>query len=432
MSGDLPVPSPAKYAWTFVAVMAVIPCLPALAQVQYADAATINEAAGMMKTRMVDAITVRNVCSTRFPARTREIDGKLDAWKLKEKAIIEKADLYLKEYEGRPEYNAMIYRASSALESQLKVLSDPMLAYRCSLLFDDLLSGVWRTRTPKMYRLLEQAEDPTQPESKAARFNEGKTAFEKGDFETALARFRPLAEGGYAPAENGLGLMYQLGSGVAKDEAEALKWYRRAAAQDDPQAEFNLGLAYEKGHGVAKDEGEAVAWYRKAAQRGHGEAQNSLAVMYTSGRGVAQDGGEGLKWYRLAAEQGNPRAQYNLGGRYAAANDHVEALKWYRKAAAQDYADAFNNLGAMYVAGKGVAQDSAEARRLFLAGAALGSPGAQFNLANMYADGSYGSPKDMTQAIKWWQKAAAQGFRPAQEELRQLKLGWDGASAPAQ
>ena len=48
---------------------------------------------------------------------------------------------------------------------------------------------------------------------------------------------------------------------MTKDDVEAVKWYRRAAEQNDAMAQSNLGGCYAKGQGVAKDEMEAVKWY---------------------------------------------------------------------------------------------------------------------------------------------------------------------------
>jgi len=46
---------------------------------------------------------------------------------------------------------------------------------------------------------------------------------------------------------------------------EAVKWYRKAAEQNDAEAQFNLGNCYANGDGVAKDEVEAVNWFHSAA-----------------------------------------------------------------------------------------------------------------------------------------------------------------------
>ena len=70
------------------------------------------------------------------------------------------------------------------------------------------------------------------------------------------------------------------GQGVAKDEVEAVKWYRKAAEQNDAEAQNNLGLCYANGQGVAKDEVEAVKWYRKAAEQNYAEAQYNLGLCY--------------------------------------------------------------------------------------------------------------------------------------------------------
>lgn len=64
-----------------------------------------------------------------------------------------------------------------------------------------------------------------------------------------------------------LGHYYEKGICVAKDEAEAFKWYRRAA-EKCPEGQFELGYCYEKGIGTAPDRAEAVKWYARAAEEG--------------------------------------------------------------------------------------------------------------------------------------------------------------------
>jgi TPR repeat protein len=64
--------------------------------------------------------------------------------------------------------------------------------------------------------------------------------------------------------------------GVAKNEAEAVSWYRKAADKGESLAMFNLGHMLANGWGVSKNEAEAVSWYRKAARLGVKEAQDAL------------------------------------------------------------------------------------------------------------------------------------------------------------
>ena len=62
-----------------------------------------------------------------------------------------------------------------------------------------------------------------------------------------------------------LGCCYGNGEGVEKDEAESVKWYRKAAEQGNADAQYNLGCCYDNGHGVEKDQVEAYAFYNLAA-----------------------------------------------------------------------------------------------------------------------------------------------------------------------
>ena len=69
------------------------------------------------------------------------------------------------------------------------------------------------------------------------------------------------------------------------------------------QAQCNLGIMYENGQGVQQDDAEAVKWYRRAAEQGHAEAQYNLGVMYDDGQGVQQDVSEAFFWLEKAASQ---------------------------------------------------------------------------------------------------------------------------------
>src|ERR1035438_9886500 len=69
-----------------------------------------------------------------------------------------------------------------------------------------------------------------------------------------LADIRAKAERGDAQSQNELGATFSVGKlGVMKDEVEAVKWWRKAAEQNNAMAQYNLGLCYCDGEGVAKD-----------------------------------------------------------------------------------------------------------------------------------------------------------------------------------
>ena len=96
----------------------------------------------------------------------------------------------------------------------------------------------------------------------------GVAAARAGDYATALREWRPLAETGNRDAQFNLGLLYENGLGVARDDAEALAWYRRAAERGDAGAQYNVGQFYAFGRGVAPNGVLAVAWITVAAENG--------------------------------------------------------------------------------------------------------------------------------------------------------------------
>ncbi len=175
-------------------------------------------------------------------------------------------------------------------------------------------------------------------------YQDGRKAYNRGDYATALKELRPLAEQGHAEAQYLLGYMYYKGRGVGQDGAATVQWLRKAAEQGDVKAQYLLGYIYYKGQGIGQDDEKAAKWLRKAAEQGDAKAQFYLGEMYYKGKIVEQDGEEAVKWVYKAAEQGLNRAQYLLGEMYykgkGVSKDNEEAVKWVRKAAEQDYDQA--------------------------------------------------------------------------------------------
>src|ERR671918_83753 len=182
-----------------------------------------------------------------------------------------------------------------------------------------------------------------------------------------LAEIRAGADKGDAKGRYELGRAFFSGIlGVAKDEAEAVKWFRKAAEQNLADAQFSLGVCYAIGQGVAKDDAEAVKWFRKAAEQNVADAQYNLGVCYANGQGVTEDDAEAVKWFRKAAEQNLADAQYNLGVCYdsgeGVAKDEGEAYKWWPLAAARGNDDAKYNI--TIVENKMTREQIAEGQRL--------------------------------------------------------------------
>lgn len=221
-------------------------------------------------------------------------------------------------------------------------------------------------------------------------FEDGRAAYQAGDYEKALAILRPLAEQGNSQAQVTLGIMYDYGQGVKQDDKEAMKWYIKAAEQGIPVVQHDVGVKYFQGMGVEQDYKEAAKWWEMSANAGLADSEFNLGLLYYRGLGLEKDYTKAAELFRKAAEQGHSHAQYSLAVMYAFGNgmekDYAEALKWFRKSADQ-----------------GVAQ-------------------AQFNLGVFYENG-YGLEKDMDKAREWYRKAADQGLEEAQKKLAALARG---------
>jgi TPR repeat protein len=105
------------------------------------------------------------------------------------------------------------------------------------------------------------------------------SAFQRTDYATAMALWRPLAEQGNALAQFNLGVMYDKGDGVPQDYAAAVTWFRKAAAQGDVLAQHFLGLMYYQGEGVVQDLVQAHMWLNLAVSRSTAAERHSIPLV---------------------------------------------------------------------------------------------------------------------------------------------------------
>lgn len=139
----------------------------------------------------------------------------------------------------------------------------------------------------------------------------GIDAWQKGDYVSAVAIWRPLAEAG------------------------------------DPDASFNMGQAYRLGRGVLVDLGTAQSWLERAAEKDHVDAQTTLGLL------LFQNGNqpEGLKWLKKGSEKGDPRAMLVYGTALfngdGVPQDPVLGYAYVSRSAAQGLEPARNTLAQM-------------------------------------------------------------------------------------
>ena len=189
----------------------------------------------------------------------------------------------------------------------------------------------------------------------------GRTLFLAGEYVTALAMLRPLADAGNPVAQNilGVSLTERNGAYGTYDAAEGFRYLLAAGAQNFGPAMQNLGDTYDETHdGFAPNIEESSRWFIAAAELGYEPAFNGAAFALVYGHGVAEDGAAG-RIFLDRALNGDYRA-YTLGllGDLAyfgqgQAQDLVLSLEYYLQAAEAGNAEAAWYAAFQYMSGEG-------------------------------------------------------------------------------
>ena len=241
----------------------------------------------------------------------------------------------------------------------------------------------------------------------AADFAAGMSAYQRGDFEAAVAEWRPLAEQVDAKSQEMIGFMYLQGQGVPRGDLLAVQWYRRAAEQGHAGSQNSLGVLYESGRGTPKDYATAAEWYRRAAEQGYVDAKNNLGRAYMEGRGVPANYPEARRLFSEAAAEGWGQAMINLGRMHQLGRgmkvDLEEASRWYVRAA-----DAGLTGRARTHLVEAAKRGSDAAATWLHDTANSGDPAVQRELGLMYSSG-VGTLQDFVRAHLWLNLAAALG-----------------------
>jgi len=180
---------------------------------------------------------------------------------------------------------------------------------------------------------------------------------------------------------------------------------RHRADADDPKDQATLGLCYQTGVGVKRDNARAVEWYKKAAAKGHAGAQNNLGMMYDQSIGVPRDSAKARELYVSAANAGLADAEFNVGLDFASEKNFEDARKWYQKAADQGHLRALNNLGNIYLLGRGVPVDLEQAKKYLIKPATAGIAVSQFGMA-----AAFFFQKDAAEAMPWLRRSMQGGY----------------------
>ena len=228
--------------------------------------------------------------------------------------------------------------------------------------------------------------------------------------------------------------------GNKNNDAEAIAWYEKAAAQGHIEAMVQAAdvITYTVGD-VIKDENgnitiemndemteQARAWYEKAAEKGHVLAMIRLADHYEDVEGLEE---QTFGWYKKAADKNDAYAMFKTAECYeqgiGTKKDYEEALKLYIKAAEAGQEEAVLSAAKLLVLGHNL--DDAGMRNVFqrcLRMAEQGNTKAMTITAKLYLNGK-GTEKNSEIALEWYQKAADNEENPDSEACYLLAKAYE-------
>ncbi len=238
----------------------------------------------------------------------------------------------------------------------------------------------------------------------------------------SFKKFQEMASLGHVEAQFQLGKIYDR----KKRYKRALKWYQRAADQDNIMALDILSARHFLGFRAPKDAQKSLAYKIRvlplklqSIKDGDLTFLQSVIDSYNLGVFIPEEYKEWPHWLTKILEKDYP---YKLGLIYLRGKilgfDIEKAIYWLGKAGEQGDQAAQSKLANMYAAGDKVDKDIGKAKYWYQKAADLGHVKAQFKLAYIYAKGE-GGTRDYEAAFKLFLKAAEKGCAPAQSEI-----GW--------
>lgn len=267
------------------------------------------------------------------------------------------------------------------------------------------------------------------PAAQQTAFQAAVSAYRDKDFSTARLQAQRAADAGEREGATLLALLHERGLGGPQNDAEAVRLYRIAAQQNEPDALLALGRLGAARRGAATP-GEALSALQKALALKREEAAAPLADLLLSGAAGARDPAAAASLYQRAARAGDADAAYAaailLNDADPTPPDDLPAARaLLRQAADAGRAEANADYGLMLYQGAGGARDLPEAARRFRAAAENGDKDGAFYWALVNARGE-GVARDLATARRWAEQA-----RGSSPEADRLLAALERAGQPA-
>ena len=228
---------------------------------------------------------------------------------------------------------------------------------------------------------------------------------------------------------NKLRKMSQSGDAFVKSELadivdgeEKIDLLKEASEQGLARGWYKLGMEYNLGNIVKKDDSKALELLLKASELGSADAMGSVGVMYEYAVGADKDINKAIEYYNKSIKRGCGFGTEYLGFIYAngydVEQDYYKAFECFKIGARIGYPGSINMVGLYYEEGKGTEKNGSKAIEYYKRAAELGLAVAQSNLATCYKEGR-GCEQNLEKAKEWAMKAAKQGQENAIKNLKE-------------
>ncbi len=282
----------------------------------------------------------------------------------------------------------------------------------------------------------------------------------------AIQHFEKAAEQDFPDAYYFLGRFYGLGDGVSLDQDKAWSYYIKGHNLGSYKCGYAMGLAYHTGHGAIRNDEKskelfhqsyqfikleaemgdpvsthilgtyyyygfyvqryiftAIDWFKKAAELGYSDSQYMLGMIYeTIGEGTSNSQEQARIYYEQAAKQDHPYALYALGIWAIELEQYKQAEFYLERAASQQYALAAYTLAK--VLDEKDPKHPSKAFEWFMVAAKQGHTEAAYYVGLYYQNGK-GVEQNISEAIKWYEKAAVKDDRDALYHLAMILIKLD-------
>ncbi len=272
------------------------------------------------------------------------------------------------------------------------------------------------------------------PQNARLNYQTGR-AYQAQDVTNAFFYFDRARSLGSVRATVAVADAYNAGAGIAKDEAKALELYKQTAIQGDPGAIIKLRKYYSSGPSKSlilaikwlssiedgdafialgdlyvnevKNDAVALKWYRKAADLRTPEAYKRLGWAYYNGRGVPVDPAQAIEWDKLAWDR-YPEVASRIAKSYGFLGDTEQMVSWLERGIARGDALSARTMAIEYLYGSAIGINQLKALEYFQRAADLGHVSSLVDIGRMHQSGE-GLEKNTPLAIEYLRKAAEKG-----------------------